>query len=142
MSEQRRKGEKEGKRLTPGERAINWMRACKEGWPVFLGLVTLLGVTNSDRIMSAVSVPELDGITEVQPGGASFEQLVAKALTEANGRMDSIQGEVAVLRADLAAADRKIESASAAANRDTRTQVTKELDEVKVRLTHVEELVN
>ena len=130
MVEKRRKGEENGKRLTPGERAINWAKATAAAWPVVLGLVGLLGWTNSDYIMRAVNIQEADGKTEVQPGGMTFEETVAKFTQEINARVDEIDGRIEVHKANLSADDRR-----------NLVQLRKELKAVTMRLERVEELV-
>ncbi len=72
-----RKGEKHGRSLSPGERAKHWASACKEGWPVVLGLIGLLGYTNADEIrqfVKPIATPE-----DVHSIG-NFEEQVLQSL--------------------------------------------------------------
>lgn len=73
-----RKGEKHGRSLSPGERAKHWASACKEGWPVVLGLIGLLGYTNAAEIKQFVSkpVPTVEDVTST----GNFEDQTRAAL--------------------------------------------------------------
>ena len=48
--ENRRAGEKKGRKLSPGERAKNWASAAVTLWPILVFLLGLLGYTNADKI--------------------------------------------------------------------------------------------
>lgn len=118
-------------KMTVGERAINWSKAAVTIWPVIVGLLALLGWTNSDHIMRALSVPEPDGVTEVELGGLTFEDMVVKFTREMNARVDELEGRVEVQRADLSTSDRK-----------NLQKLQGELHKLNERLVAVEELVN
>lgn len=130
MNEKRRKGEPNGQKLTPGERAKNWASAAVTAWPIMVTLLGLLGWSNAERI-AQFALQEADGQTEVIPGGVSFEESVARHAQEINARVDDLEGVVAVQKADLSAEDRK-----------NLQILRKKLADINVRLMAVEELVN
>lgn len=127
--EKKRAGESSGRRLTPGERAVNWAKAAVTAWPIVLPLLAALGWTNKDHIQSWV-ITEADGQTEVLPGGQTFEEMVAKFTTEIAARVDEIEGRLEVSKADLSQDDRKNYAALA-----------KQLKAIDARLTEIEEVV-
>lgn len=74
-----RKGEKHGRSLSPGERAKHWASACKEGWPVVLGLIGLLGYTNADEIRQFVKpIPTPEDVHSI----GNFEEQVLQSLDD------------------------------------------------------------
>ena len=87
--ENRRAGEKKGRKLSPGERAKNWAGAAVTLWPILVFLLGLLGYTNADKI-TALAQP--DGNTEIV--NQNFEEQVQKFSQETVKRFEAQQKQI------------------------------------------------
>ena len=118
--EQRRAGEKEGRKLSPGERAKNWAGAAVTLWPVLAALLGVLGYTNKEKLgISMLAQP--DGVTEIE--SQNFQQQVQKFSRETVEKLNRIE-----LRMD------RIESERQSKDGDLQSQI-KEL-EAKIKYWH------
>jgi hypothetical protein len=83
--------------LSPGERAVNWVKALA----IVVGiLTTLLGYTNKERIAGWIGGPvEADGKTEIVEGGMTFEESVVKNSKEVRTELDQIKEDIKQLKA-------------------------------------------
>ena len=121
----RRVGEPNGRRLTPGERAVHWAKAAVTAWPIILPLLAALGYTNKDHIANLVN-----GGPPVAEGEVVVPYEIPESLRLSLESFDSaiirLQEEQRRLNARINAVDRESE------NDD---------DEQNIRLGKLEDLV-
>ena len=91
MNEHRRKGESQGPRLSPGERAKHWAQAAVTAWPIMLPLLGVLGYTNADHITGWTGLAQPDARTEITETDVTFEQQVQRFSQEVNAELSTLR---------------------------------------------------
>ncbi len=97
------------KKITVGERALNWARATKEIWPIILLLVGSLGWSNKDNIQGWIDLDQADGQEEVSGNGMQltpFQLQVQKFSQEVRIELEKIKMNSEAIKNKLANKDR------------------------------------
>ena len=108
-----RKGEKDGAKLTPGERALNWAKAAA----VIVPLIGI-GAVADEPVARWVGLAEVDHKTEI--GNETFEEQVKRFSEETRNEIDGLKNQ----------------------DQTNDYNIRKLLHEIDKRLKKVEELVN
>lgn len=132
-----RKGERDGPRLTPGERAKNWAQAAVTAWPIVLPLLGLLGYTNADEISRFINgkdtlpVPTGEVVTPTETTVDAWRAQAAQSLASMKAAIDSQKAQIVILQEDLRQMEKRLENGRVRGD-----------EKILERLAAIDELVN